>query len=845
MSRPSSPEAPYELTPEALRRRCDPAQFAFHSTDEISYTSAVIGQERALEALSFGLDMRGPGFNLFVMGPAGTGRRSILRRVVEQHAAHQATPDDWIYVNNFVQPGQPRAISLPAGMGRRFREDMERFNAELMARLPRAFETDQYAEARDQQEQELRALQQQEITTVDRAAQERGFVLVRSPSGLYIAPARNGTVLTPELFSQLPPEEREQLDAAYSELQDALDTALRRVRELERQIQEAIAKLDREVADFTIRPLLEELRETYKAQPEISEYLEEVRQDIIAHVADIRDGSEEESSADESSGSLLEVPPPLRYRVNLLVDHSHTEGAPVLLEDNPTYENLFGRIEYDVRYGSTVTDYTLIRPGALHRANGGYLILRAETLLEAPFAWAGLKRTLQSEVLRIERPDSQQLVNTVTPEPEPIPLRLKVILIGSPITYYTLYSYDEDFAELFKVRGDFSTEMERTPATELLYAHFIRARCEEEDLPPLAPEAVAQIVEFGARLVEDQDRLSTRFGAIADLTREATHWAHTAGHAVVQASDVVQALEQRKRRASQDAEELRRAILLGTIVVATDGTTIGQINGLTIFMAGELEYGMPTRITARVYIGRGNVLDIQREAHLSGPLHSKGVLTLTGYLGGQYGTQRPLNTEISLSFEQMYDEVEGDSASAAELYALLSALGDLPLRQDLAVTGAVDQFGRILPIGSVNEKIEGFFEICQARGLTGAQGVIIPAANARHLMLHEEVITAVRAGQFHIYPIETVDQGIALLTGREAGVRNARGEFPPGSVHSAVEARLREFARRNRTDGEEERPPTRAPEPQRRPAPRPRRTLWWALLSLVLATFLGRPKRRP
>jgi len=789
---------PAALPPEALRRYTDPARFAFATTDELAYRALIIGQERALEALHFGLGINSQGFNLFVMGPPGTGRRSIIRRVVEHLAATGPTPVDWVYVNRFSDPRRPRAISLPPGMGVEFRENMERFNTELMIRLPRAYETEQYAQLREEQEQEQRAVQQQEFSAVERACQSRGFALVRSPSGMYIAPVRAGDIITPEAFSQLPEEERLILDQAFVELQDMLGAALRRLREHERGVQQSVAALDREIADFTLQPLMRDLLDKYAERQEVLDYLEEVRQDIIASVAAFRSEGSDDAD-DDISGSLLEVPLSLRYRVNVLVDNRETEGAPVLFEQNPTYENLLGRIEYDVRDGSTVTDYTLIRPGALHRANGGYLVLHADELLETPYAWLGLRRALSTGMLRIERPDSQQLVSTVTPEPEPISLRVKVILLGSYAAYYALYNLDPEFGELFKVRVEFDTDMERSPDLEDAYVQFIRACCEEEDLPGFTPEAVAHVVEFGARLADDQERLSTRFGVVADLVREAAYWLRQTQATEVGAAQVLVAEEHQIYRANLDAEKTLREIVQGRLKVATEGTALGEVNGLTVSIGGGYIYGMPTRITARAYMGRGSVVDIQRETRLGGAIHSKGVLTLAGYIGGHYGVYRPLAMEVSLSFEQVYDEIDGDSASAAELFALLSALsGSVPLRQDLAVTGAVDQVGYILPIGSVNEKIEGFFAVCRARGLTGMQGVVIPAANRRNLMLREPVVEAVRQGLFHIYAIETVDQGLELLTGMPAGIRDAQGRFPEASFHAVVDRCLQVFGQRLR-----------------------------------------------
>lgn len=790
-------EQTQELSPEQLRRTCDPQQLGFRTTADLPYSDQIIGQERAVEAIQFGLDIESPGFNIFVMGPVGTGRRSILMRLVREQAARAPTPDDWVYVNHFADPRTPRAIRLPAGQGAQLRSDMERFNLSLVERLQRAFEQDQYAHAREKLEQDWRTAQQQALQNVEEACRRRGFALVQSPSGLYIAPLRDGKPLEMELFGQLPPEERSQMEQDLDQLEEMLETALRRLREHERQAAAAIEKLDREVASFAIRPLMEELQSRYADQAEVQEYLKEVEQDIVENV-NLLLGNKSENEDDGDPGSLLNVPLPQRYRINLLVDHSRTEGAPVIVEESPTYDKLFGRIEYDVRYGNTTTDYTLIRPGALHRANGGYLILDAANLLNAPYVWDGLKRALFAGKIQMESPDGQQLVRTVTPEPEPIPLQVKVILRGERYIYYTLYQRSDDFPKLFKVLADFSSEMPRTPETERSYAQFLRSLSQDEHLLPFTAEAVARIVEFGGRQTEDQERLSAQFGQIADLAREAAHIARRKGHAVVDREDVLAALQQRIKRMNLAAEWTRREILANRLLVRTEGRAIGQINGLVITTRAGYEYGMPNRITARAYVGRGNVLDIQREVHLNGPIYSKGVLTLNGYFGGKYGTAESLAMEASLSIEQMYDEIDGDSASSAELYALISAVAQVPLRQDLAVTGAVDQFGNILTIGGANEKIEGFYAVCKMRGLTGTQGVVIPASNVLTLMLNEEVIQAVQDGKFHIYPVSTVDEGLALFTGIPAGQPDEQGHYPPATVHGKVMARLAEFAHRKK-----------------------------------------------
>jgi len=761
-------------------------------TDDLPFEPGIIGQERAVEALSFGLDIDSPGFNVFVMGPTGSGRRSIIRRVVEEKAGREPAPDDWVYAVSFAEPDKPRALRLPPGRGRQLRASMERFSAVLPERLQQAFDTDRYANAREEIEQQYRALEREALAKVEAACRERDCVLVRSPSGLYIAPVGDGELLSPEAISQLDADRQARIQHNLDVLDDLLDDEMRHLREYERRSQADIDKLDREVADFTVRPLLDEVRTSYADQPAVLGYLEEVREDILSNVAVFQMG---ESSRGEGEGaSLLDVPISKRYRVNLFVDNSQLKGAPVVVVERPTAQRLLGAVEYDVRYGTSVTDHTLVRAGALHRANGGYLIVDAAGLLEDYDAWTGLKLSLAQEVIRVESPNGQRLVRTVTPSPEAIPLKVKVILIGLPEVFYTLYDLDEDFAKFFKVQVDFDTEVDRTVETERAYVRFIRTLCQREGLLPFTAEAAARVVEFGARWVEDQNRLSAQFGPIADLVREADYWARQEGQVVVRREDVLAALKRQRRRVGLLEEMALRAVMEDRLVVVTAGAMVGQVNALTVMSYGSSSYGVPCRVTARAYVGRGSVIDIHREIDLGGPIHTKGVLTLMGYFGGQYGTSRALSMEASLSFEQVYDDVEGDSASCAELYALISAVAKVPLRQDLAVTGAVDQYGNIMTIGGVNEKIEGFFEVCRLRGLTGTQGVIIPRASVRNLMLDDDVIAAVSAGQFHIYPVTTVDEGLALLTGQPVGVRDAADQFPPDSVHGRVASRLEAFA---------------------------------------------------
>jgi lon-related putative ATP-dependent protease len=677
---------------------------------------------------------------------------------------------------------------------------MDRFSSTLSDRLQQVFETDRYATAHEELEQQYRTLERQALAEVEAACRSSGFALVRSPSGLYIAPLHDGELLSPEAVSQLDAGEQARIQQDLERLDDMLDDAMRHLRDHERRIQSDIDQLDREVADAALSPMLEELRATYADQEEVQTYLNEVREDILANVALFRNG--EDAKRDAESASLLDVPLSKRYRVNLLVDNSRLSGAPVVLVERPLYQRVFGAIEYDVRYGVTATDHTLIRAGALHHANGGYLIVDGAALLEDYLVWVGLKHVLSQGEVGVESPDGQRLVRTVTPNPEPIPLTVKVVLIGSPEVFYTLYELDEDFGKFFKVQADFHTEVDRLPETEKAYGRFIRMLCQREDLLPFTAEAAARIVEFGSRWVDHQDRLSAQFGQIADLVRESHYWAKRTHQMTVRREDVLTALEQQRRRVGLPEELTLRAILEDRLVVETDGARVGQLNALTVVTYGGYSYGLPCRVTARAYVGRGSVIDIHREIDLSGPIHSKGVLTLMGYFGGQYGTTHALSMEASLSFEQVYEGVDGDSASSAELYALISAISEIPLRQDLAVTGAVDQYGRVMAIGGVNEKIEGFFEVCRKRGLTGLQGVIIPKANEKNLMLEDEVITAVRAGQFHIYSVASVDEGLTLLMGEPVGAQDDMGVFPPDSIHGKVAARLDRFAKAGSHDDE-------------------------------------------
>lgn len=786
-----------ELSPAELRRICDPRSLQVKDTAEAEPLSQPLGQPRALAALEFGTRVTAQGYNVFVMGLAGTGRKLMTTMILEQAAAQRPAPLEWCYVHNFEDPRRPRALSMTAGRGGEFRHDMEELIKNLDQSIRAVFDSDDYQQRRDQLLKAFRDERQAEIGEFERQAQEAGFAIGRGPDGLIVAPAKDGEILPPQEYAALPEEEREALDKKRQALQEQLIDILRRGHRKEHEARDQVRQLDREMVQFAAAHLIEEVAARYADLPEVVEHLKAVMGDLVENVAQFRDGEEHSMPLPLPPGLMPVEPSPYgRYRVNLLVEHGKDKRAPVVYEPNPTIHNLTGEVEYQTQMGALVTDFTMIRPGALHRANGGYLILDALALLQRPYAWDALKRCLKNGEIKIESLQDQfRFVSTVTLEPEPIPVDLKVVLIGTPLLYYLLHQYDEDFGKLFKVKADLGSDMERNEESERLYLGYVARTCQENGLPPFTAEAVAQIVEHGSRLAEDQGKLTTRFMDIADLIQEAAHWARERnGGATVEAEDVVRAIEQHVWRSNRIEERLLDLIEEGVLMVDTEGSVVGQVNGIALLPLGDYLVGKPSRITARTYLGRPGVINIEREVKLSGPIHDKGVLILSGYLGEKYAADRPLSCTVSLGFEQNYEEVEGDSASAAELFALLSSLGEVPLRQDLAVTGSVNQHGLIQPVGGVTRKVEGFFDACRRKGLTGTQGVVIPAANRSHLMLRADVVEAVRAGQFHVYSIATLDEGLALLTGLPAGEPDAHGEYPPETVHGKVQRRLAHFA---------------------------------------------------
>jgi lon-related putative ATP-dependent protease len=780
-----------------LYRRCDSTDLPFELVSELEDPSGPIGQDRAVEAVEFAVQMRRKGYNIYALGPSGTGKHTVIEDLLRQRANSMPTPPDWCYVNNFTDPQQPLRLPLPSGRASGLREAMRRLVEELRAALPAAFERDDYRARREVIDQQFRQRNEQAFGELQRRAEQKGIAMLRTPMGLALAPRRDGKVLTPEMFEGLPEAERERIQRDLEDVQGELEAVMQKVPQWEREHREAVRELNRETTGTAIALMMNELRAGYQDLPDVAHYLDAVERDIKENADDFlpaaqpREGMPIPAAVEEAVTEARFR----RYQVNIIVDNSGQRGAPVIYEDNPTHQTLVGRVEHIARFGTLVTDFNLLTPGALHRANGGYLLLDAQRLLAGNFGWASLKRALNAGEIRIETLEQLlSLASTVSLQPEPIPLDVKVVVLGPPLLYYLLSALDDDFKELFKIAADFDDRVERTPETTLLYARFIAGVARREKLLPYDRSAVARVIEQASRLAGDADRLSTGLRGIVDLLQEADQLAVGAEKDVVTVAEVQRAIDAQFRRGDRIYRRLQEEIGRQTIRIETDGEEIGQVNGLSVIALGGLAFGNPSRITAQVRLGRGEVVDIEREVELGGPLHSKGVLILSGFLGGRFGKTRPLSLNASLVFEQSYGGVDGDSASAAELFALLSVLAEAPINQSFAVTGSVDQHGRIQAIGGVNEKIEGFFDACRITGFTGRQGVLIPASNVKHLMLREDVVSAAREERFRIFPIETVDQGLSLLTGLPAGEPDAEGNYPAGTLNHRIAARLDAFA---------------------------------------------------
>lgn len=785
-----------ELSSAQLIRQDETIIYSFASTSELPPLQRIIGQPRAVRAIDFGIDMPNHGYNVYVVGAPGSGRTTVVRQFLTRRAATRPVPAEWCYVYNFEDPRRPRALNLPAGRALKFRDLMTELVQQLQAELPKAFEGEFYEQRRREIGLELQRKQQELLQNLESYLRERGFALIRSQAGLTIAPMLNGEVLTGEAYEKLDAETKKRFEGFRPDLTEQFDKTMRQARETDREGKQALDNVTHELSGFVVEHRLADLREGFGDCPKVLAYLQAVRDDVVQNASEFIPKAEGEG---EQLAAMVRGSKPRwmdRYKVNVLVEPTQATCAPVVIEDNATYQNLVGRIEHRAEFGTMVTDFTEIRAGDLHRANGGYLVVEAKSLLSNPSAWEGLKRALRNQEIKIEEmAQLYGLVSTVSLEPEPIPLDMKVVVIGDDRLYQLLYQYDEDFRELFKVKSEFAASVRLDQETGRDYALFIGDLCRRENLRHFAPEAVSSVVEQSARLVEDQQRVTTRFADVADLVREACLFAERAGHELVMREDVRTAVAERRYRAEYVAERYRETIQDGVIFVDTQGAVVGQVNGLSVVQIGDFEFGLPSRITAKTFVGKGGVVSIDREVKMSGPIHDKGQLILSSCLHSRFAQKRALGVSATLTFEQNYSGVEGDSASSTELYALLSSLSDIPIKQNLAVTGSVNQLGHVQPIGGVNAKIEGFYDVCVAKGLTGDQGVLIPATNVRHLMLREDVRQAVGDGKFHIYAVRTIEEGVEILTGVPAGQTDADGQYPPDSVYGCVQSKLDEYAR--------------------------------------------------
>jgi lon-related putative ATP-dependent protease len=780
----------WELKPESLRAVCDPEQLGFETTLDLTpLKEKVVGQERAKHALEFGLVVKDPEYNIYVAGPPLSGKTEMIKDYVSELAATEPTPPDQVYVFNFKDPERPQALTLSTGQGRVLKADMEELISTLRVKIPEVFESEDYSNRRETLVHRFTQERNAILQELDAKAGKEGFILNISQTGLMIFPGKEGKPLSEEELKALSEEDREALRQKSTALHTEMNDAIRKIRKMEKEFQDVEKKLDQDVALYVVGHHMEDLLEKYKDLPQVLEYLQEVQADILKNIDDLK-----RRPGATPSPLPFPIPEPsfTQYQVNVFVDHSETKGAPVVMENNPTYPNLFGAVERRVQFGALVTDFTLIRPGALHRANGGYLILEILDLLRWYFSYEALKRCLKDRRIKIEDLAEQfGLISTRTLQPQPIPLNIKVVLIGDPHIYQLLYIYDEDFTRLFKIKAQFDWRMHKTDDHLQKFCGLVASYCKEEKLLPVHKTSMARLVEYAGELAGHQKKLTLQLKEVLDILKEANYWAGTNTHQVIFGSDVEKAIQEKTYRADLPEEKMQEFIDEGMLLIETSGQVVGQMNGLSIYALGDHTFGRPSRITATAALGKEGVVAIDRESQLSGATHTKGVMILAGYLKSRFAQNKPLTLSASLCFEQSYAMVEGDSASLAELVALLSALAEVPLAQNIAMTGSVSQRGEAQPIGGVNEKIEGFYKVCRARGLDGSQGVVIPKANVQDLMLKKEVVDAVKDGKFHVWAVGHVDEALELLTGLPAGQRLADGTFEPDTVNYKVDQTLR------------------------------------------------------
>jgi len=792
----------YEVPVDKLRWECDPKMFDFKCTKDLAPLQEFVGQERAARAVEFGMNMANAGYNIYVAGLTGTGKTSMVKsyieRMIKQRAARETFGlDDWCYVYNFKEPDSPQIVSLPQGKGKAFREDIAKLLDRIRQGLGRAFSSEEYKNQRQKTVEEVQAEQQKLFEETSSTARHQGFIFQMTPAGPALIPMVKDRPMQEQEYLALDEHKRKELNSRQAELLKKLKESFEIASSVQTKAMERLQKLDKDIGEYTVSGLFASLFEQYSKWSKITQYLTDLKSYTL-------DNLELFKGTEEPVNPMFGVPlsqviggrnPFLPFQVNVFVDNSAAKGPPVVVESNPNFGNMFGKIERRFLFGGYLSDHTMLKAGALNRANGGYVLLSINDVLMNPAVWPALKRAIKNKEVRIEDPFEQ--FGLMAPQglrPEPMPIKLKVILTGDAMLYQMLSMYDEDFWEIFKVKADFDSEIENTKDNMLAYAAFLSGCCDECEVRHFDPSGVAKVIEYSARMVADQERLSSRFAHIKDWIEEANYWAVQDHAEFISAGHVQKAMDERLFRHNLIDERIRDLINRGTIMIDAEGEVVGQVNGLSVYSLGDIAFGRPSRITAKTFLGRGGVINIERESQLSGPIHNKGVMILSGYLGWKYAQDKPLSLSASLCFEQSYEGVEGDSASSTELYAILSSLSDVPIKQGIAVTGSVNQKGEIQPIGGVNQKIEGFFKVCQAKGLNGDQGVLIPQQNLRNLMLREEVVDAVKQGQFHIYSATTIDEGTEIMTGTPAGERQKDGTYPEGTVNHLVDKHLKDMA---------------------------------------------------
>ncbi|MBR1777037.1 MAG: AAA family ATPase [Alphaproteobacteria bacterium] len=794
------------LSYDQLYSKCDLDFLSFETTRDLEDLNQPLGQEQAINAINFGISMDSYGYNLFCIGSEGTGKSSLVRQILTKAAKKRRTPDDWCYVYNFKTPYKPSAVRMSAGKAKIFAKAVDKLIEEIRVALPAVFDGEEYKVQLKAIEDAFRDQKTQYFDEIQKHTTGKNVSVLRMPVGLVVAPTKDGDVLSPEAFEKLPEEEQQEVLAELNAAQEELENAVHDIPKWEKEQREQIQELNEQFASLAIKHLIDGLKRKYRHNKSVTAFLRNMYADIIENVDMFLEDDSEQPPAqmptdEEQAMPLLAKQKSdgffRRYKVNVLIDHSERTGAPLIFLDHPILTNLIGRIDRQQQYGALITDFNMIKAGALHEANGGFLVIEAKDLLNQSSSWEALKRALRSKKITMDPPSADGMMTTIL-EPEAIPLNVKIVLLGEPELYYMLAENDPDFTELFKVEANFFPYMEKTQENISKYARLIATQARRNQLRPLKKEAVARLLEHASRLAEDSQKLTAHIASISDLIREANYCAMANGKSpVITCAHVDQAITAKIKRSDRIQERMTEQIMRGSVLIDTDGAVVGQINGLAVLEFGQLSFGKPSRITCLARMGSGEIIDIEREVDLGGPLHTKGVLILSSFLASRFSQNAPLSMEATLVFEQSYGEVDGDSASSTELYAMLSALSNVPIRQNLAVTGSVNQFGQIQAIGGVNEKIEGFFDICRLRGLTGTQGVLIPKTNVVNLMLRQDVVEACKEGKFHIYPVSTIDEGIEILTGLPAGKRSADGSYPADSVNGKVQERLNQFLAQN------------------------------------------------